>query len=154
MFTGKLVFAQVMEHMPLKIFHRCVQTYKGNHKVKSFSCLDQYLCMAFAQLTYRESLRETEVCLRAQNKKLYQIVQEYWPEFQAELASHGKYLPAYVTKEFYEYLKCGIYELWVSPCSRNPNIAFGPIEVVVESIYGSLNALATSTWFSQALALD
>src|SRR5680860_275427 len=73
MFTGKLVFAQVMEHMPLKIFHRCVQTYNGNHKVKSFSCLDQFLCMAFAQLTYRESLRETEVCLRAQNKKLYHM---------------------------------------------------------------------------------
>ena len=73
MFTGKLVFAQVMEHVPLKIFHRCVQTYNGNHKVKSFSCLDQFLCMAFAQLTYRESLRETEVCLRAQNKKLYHM---------------------------------------------------------------------------------
>ena len=73
MFTGKLVFAQVMEHMPLKVFRRCVQTYNGNHKVKSFSCLDQYLCMAFAQLTYRESLRETEVCLRAQNKKLYHM---------------------------------------------------------------------------------
>jgi len=73
MYTGKLVFAQVMEHIPLKVFHRCVQTYNGNHKVKSFSCLDQYLCMAFAQLTHRESLRETEVCLRAQSKKLYHM---------------------------------------------------------------------------------
>jgi hypothetical protein len=73
MYTGKLVFAQVMEHMPMKVFHRCVQTYDGNHKVKSFSCLDQYLCMAFAQLTYRESLRETEICLRAQSKKLYHM---------------------------------------------------------------------------------
>ena len=54
-------------------FRRCVQTYNGNHKVKSFSCLDQYLCMAFALLTYRESLRETEICLRAQTKKLYHM---------------------------------------------------------------------------------
>jgi len=73
MYTGKLVFAQVMEHIPMKVFHRCVQTYNGNHKVKSFSCLDQYLCMAFAQLTYRESLRATEICLRAQSKKLYHM---------------------------------------------------------------------------------
>ena len=73
MHAGKLVFAQVMEHIPMKIFHRCVQTYSGNHKIKSFSCLDQYLCMAFAQLTYRESLRETEICLRAQSKKLYHM---------------------------------------------------------------------------------
>jgi len=73
MYTGKLVFAQVMEHIPMKVFHRCVQTYNGNHKVKSFSCLDQYLCMAFAQLTHRESLRETEICLRAQSKKLYHM---------------------------------------------------------------------------------
>ena len=57
----------------MKAFHRCVQSYNGNHKVKSFSCLDQYLCMAFAQLTYRESLRETEICLRSQNKKLYHM---------------------------------------------------------------------------------
>ncbi len=73
MYTGKLVFAQVMEHMPMKVFRRCVQTYNGNHKVKSFSCLDQYLCMAFDQMTCRESLRETEICLRAQSKKLYHM---------------------------------------------------------------------------------
>ncbi len=70
---GKLVFAQVMEHLPMKIFHRCVKDYNGNHKVKSFSCLDQFLCMAFAQLTYRESLRETEICLRSQSEKLYHM---------------------------------------------------------------------------------
>lgn len=70
---GKLVFAQVTEHLPLKVFHRCVKHYNGNHKVKSFSCLDQFLCMAFAQLTYRESLRGTEIWLRAQSEKLYQV---------------------------------------------------------------------------------
>ena len=73
MHIGKLVFAQVMEHLPMKVFRRCVRTYSGNHKVKSFSCLDQYLCMAFAQLTYRESLRETEICLRVQRQKLYHM---------------------------------------------------------------------------------
>jgi len=70
---GKLVFAQVTQHLPLTTFHRCVARYGGEHKVKTFSCLDQYLCMAFAQLTYRESLRDIEACLRAQEKKLYHM---------------------------------------------------------------------------------
>ena len=70
---GKLVFAQLMEHLPLSTFRRCVQRYAGDHKVKSFSCLDQFLCMAFAQLTYRESLRDIEACMRAQASKLYHL---------------------------------------------------------------------------------
>jgi len=73
MYAGKLVFAQVMEHLPLHRFHRCVARYGGERKVQRFSCLDQFLCMAFAQLTYRESLREVEVCLRAQRGKLYHM---------------------------------------------------------------------------------
>jgi hypothetical protein len=70
---GKLVFAQLMQHLPLTTFRRCVTRYRGAFKVKSFSCLDQFLCMAFAQLTYRESLRDIEVCLRAQSSKLYHL---------------------------------------------------------------------------------
>ena len=70
---GKLVFAQITEHLPLTTFRRCVARYGGTYKVKSFSCLDQYLCMAFAQLTYRESLRDIEACLRAQQSKLYHM---------------------------------------------------------------------------------
>ena len=70
---GKLVFAQVTQHMPLTTFRRCVARYGGAHKVKSFSCLEQYFCMAFAQLTYRESLRDIETCLRAQADKLYHM---------------------------------------------------------------------------------
>src|SRR6267142_797073 len=70
---GKLVFAQIMEHLPLTTFKRCVARYGGEHKVKHFSCLDQYLCMAFAQLTYRESLRDIEACLRAHAAKLYHL---------------------------------------------------------------------------------
>jgi len=71
--TGKLVFAQVMAHLPLTTFRRCVARYDGEHKVKHFTCLDQYLCMAFAQLTYRESLRDIEACLRSQATKLYHL---------------------------------------------------------------------------------
>ena len=70
---GRLVFAQLMQHLPLTTFRRCVTRYRGEFKVKSFSCLDQFLCMAFAQLTYRESLRDIEVCLRAQSSKLYHL---------------------------------------------------------------------------------
>jgi Domain of unknown function (DUF4372) len=71
MAMGKLVFAQIMEHLPLTTFHRCVSRYGGEHKVKT--CLDQYLCMAFAQLTYRESPRDIEACLGAQAGKLYHM---------------------------------------------------------------------------------
>lgn len=73
MHMGKLVFAQLMEHLPEKTFARCVDRYSGHHKVKSFSCMDQYLCMAFAQLTFRESLRDIEACLRSQAEKLYHM---------------------------------------------------------------------------------
>ena len=73
MYASKLVFAQVIDHLPIHTFGRCVVRYQGNRYVKSFSCLDQYLCMAFAQLTYRESLRAIEACLRAQKDKLYHM---------------------------------------------------------------------------------
>ena len=70
---GKLVFSQLMGHLPLTTFRRCVARYRGHFKVKSFSCLEHYLCMAFAQLTFRESLRDIEACLRAQSAKLYHM---------------------------------------------------------------------------------
>ena len=73
MYAGKLVFAQLMDHLPLHTFRLIVARYAGERKVKSFSCLDQFLCMAFAQLTYRESLRDIEACLRAQSSKLYHL---------------------------------------------------------------------------------
>lgn len=71
--TGKTIFSQVMEFLPLYEFRQCVERYNGNHKIQSFSCLDQFLCMAFAQLTYRESLRDIEACLRAAHSKLYHM---------------------------------------------------------------------------------
>jgi len=70
---GKLVFAQLMEFLPLHTFRRCVARYPSSYPTKTFSHLDQYLCMAFAQLTFRESLRDIEVCLRAQHSKLYHL---------------------------------------------------------------------------------
>lgn len=71
--TGQTVFSQLMELLPLPEFRRCVERYGGQYKVQSFSCLDQFLCLAFAQLTYRESLRDIEACLRAQQSKLYHM---------------------------------------------------------------------------------
>ncbi len=71
--TGRTIFAQVMDYLPLWQFRKCVARYDGEHKVKHFSCLDQLLCMAFAQLSYRESLRDVEVCLRAMRSKLYHM---------------------------------------------------------------------------------
>jgi hypothetical protein len=73
MYTGRSIFAQVMDFMPAPIFRRCVAKYRGDFGVKKFSCLDQFLCMAFAQVTYRESLRDIEVCLRSQRTKLYHM---------------------------------------------------------------------------------
>jgi len=73
MFNGQFVFSQVMAHLPLTTFNRCVKQYQGHHKIKNFSCLDHYLSMAFAQLTFREGLRDIEACLRAQQRKLYHL---------------------------------------------------------------------------------
>jgi hypothetical protein len=70
---GKLVFAQLMDFLPLHTFRRCVARYPSSYPTKTFSHLDQFLCMAFAQLTFRESLRDIEVCLRAHESKLYHL---------------------------------------------------------------------------------
>lgn len=69
--SGRTMFAQVMDFLPLLDFRRCVERYRGDYKVQSFSCWDQFLCLAFAQLTGRESLRDIEACLRSQRAKLY-----------------------------------------------------------------------------------
>jgi len=70
---GKTVFSQIMDFLPMYEFQKCVNRYNGNYKIKSFTCMDQFLCMAFAQLTYRESLRDIEACLRAAQNKLYHM---------------------------------------------------------------------------------
>lgn len=71
--AAKLVFAQLMQWVPHYHFHRLVKRYKGNYKVSRFACWDQFLCMAFAQLTYRESLRDIEACLRSRPNLLYHL---------------------------------------------------------------------------------
>jgi Domain of unknown function (DUF4372)/Transposase DDE domain len=73
MYSGKLVFSQLMDFLPMHKFRQCVNKYQGNYRIRSFSCFDQFLCMAFAQLSYRESLRDIESCLRAMQNKLYHI---------------------------------------------------------------------------------
>jgi len=70
---GRTIFAQLMDLLPLTELRRCVDCYQGDYKVQSFSCLDQFLCLAFAQLTYRESLRDIETCLRAHHSQLYHM---------------------------------------------------------------------------------
>jgi hypothetical protein len=70
---GKTIFSQLMEFVPRYEFDKCVKRYNGHYKVHSFSCWEQFLCMTFAQLTYRESLRDIEICLRSAQKKLYHL---------------------------------------------------------------------------------
>jgi hypothetical protein len=69
--TGRIVFSQLLDFLPKHQFDKCVCRYHGNHRIRTFSCFDQYLCMAFAQITYRQSLRDIETCLRAMRPKLY-----------------------------------------------------------------------------------
>ena len=71
--TGRTIFSQLMDFFPLHEFSQCVERYHGNYKIKSFSCWDQFLCLAFAQLTYRESLRDIQACLRAAEQRLYHM---------------------------------------------------------------------------------
>ena len=73
MYKGQTVFSQIMDFLPIKNFRQCVNRYNGNYRVRSFTCFDQFLCMAFAQLTYRDSLRDIECCLRAMKEKLYHM---------------------------------------------------------------------------------
>ena len=73
MYTGRSIFAQIMDVFPIRRFHTCVRRYRGDTKIRKFSCLDQFRVMSFAQLTYRESLRDIEACLKAMQPKLYHM---------------------------------------------------------------------------------
>ena len=126
MHQGKLVFAQLMLHLPLSTFRRCVANHRGEHKVKNFSCLDQFFAMAFAQLTYRESLRDIEVNLRAQARRLYHMgfrcqtisrntlananATRPW-QIYADLAQHliGMARPMYIDEPFGLDLQATVY---------------------------------------------
>ena len=126
MHQGKLVFAQLMLYLPLSTFRRCVAEHNGEHKVKDFSCLDQFFAMAFAQLTYRESLRDIEVNLRAQARRLYHMgfrcstisrntlananATRPW-QIYADFAQHliGMARPLYATEPFGLELDAAVY---------------------------------------------
>ena len=71
--SGRTIFAQVMDHLPTHEFQKCVVRYRGDRNSRGFSCWDQFLCLGFAQLTYRESLRDIEACLRSVQSKLYHL---------------------------------------------------------------------------------
>lgn len=73
MYTGKTLFAQIMDFLPWSTFHRIVTRYRGDYRIRNFRCTEQFRIMAFAQLTYRESLRDIEACLSAQTSKLYHM---------------------------------------------------------------------------------
>src|SRR4030067_2116150 len=73
MHSGRILFSQLMSFLPKHEFNKCVHRYRGEYHIRSFSCFDQFLCMVFAQLTYRESLRDIEICLRALRGKLYHM---------------------------------------------------------------------------------
>jgi len=73
MHTGKFIFAQLLDLIHPEQFRRCVNRYRGNHKVKSFFCWDQFVCMSFGQVTFRESLRDVEICLRSRQRRLYHL---------------------------------------------------------------------------------
>ena len=73
MYTGRTIFAQIMDVFPTRRFHTCVRRYQGDTRIRKFSCLDQFRVMSFAQLTYRESLRDIEACLKAMQPKLYHM---------------------------------------------------------------------------------
>jgi len=71
--SGRTIFAQLLDYLPMHEYRKCVARYRGDHRIKTFSCWDQFLCMIFAQLTYRESLRDIVACLRSQSQRLYHM---------------------------------------------------------------------------------
>jgi hypothetical protein len=123
MYAGKLVFAQVMDHLPLHRFRRCVARHDGEHKVKRFSCLDQFLCMAFAQLTYRESLREVEVYRHFTLREYVFQPNDFWRAEMVHEAVHASFdlageSPTNDTDEACAYLAETVYEDRVVAMSR------------------------------------
>ena len=108
MHLGKTVFNQVMDWVHPEQFRRCVTRYQGNYKVRNFSCWEQFLAMGFAQMTFRESLADIEVCLRSRGQQLYHFDGTNWvPEnwvFATAVAA-GKGQRAYVARNTASWLE-------------------------------------------------
>ena len=110
---GRTIFSQLMDFLPRDDFHRCVQRYNGDHKIKTFSCFDQYLAMAFAQLTSRESLRDIEVCLRTFGSKLYHAGFRSKQISRNTLANANQIRPWQIYADFAQTLIATATELYV-----------------------------------------
>ena len=112
MYTGRTIFSQLMDFLPRDEFYRCVRRYNGNHKIKTFSCLDQYLCMVFAQLTGRESLRDIEACLRTFAPKLYHAGFRCKRISRNTLANANRVRPWRIYADFAQHLIAQATELY------------------------------------------
>ena len=109
---GRTIFSQLMDFLPRDEFHRCVRRYNGNHNIQTFSCLDQYLCMAFAQLTGRESLRDIEACLRTFAPKLYHAGFRCKRISRNTLANANRVRPWQIYADFAQHLIAQATELY------------------------------------------
>jgi hypothetical protein len=114
MYAGKLIFAQLTDLIHPEQFHRCVRRYHGDYKVKTFSCWNQFLCMAFGQLTFRESLRDVETCLRSRHDQLYHLL--YKARWKVEL--FFKWIKQHLRiKHFYGTSDNAVKtRIWISIC--------------------------------------
>ncbi len=111
--AGRTLFSQLMDFLPRDDFHQCVQRYHGHYKIKTFSCFDQYLCMAFAQLTGRESLRDIEVCLKTFGPKLYHAGFRSKQIFRNTLANANQIRPWQIYADFAQTLIAKATDLYV-----------------------------------------
>jgi hypothetical protein len=138
-----LVFAQVMAHLPLTTFRRCVATHRGDHKVQAFSCLDQFFAMAFAQLTTRESLRDIEVNLRAQSARLYRM------GFRSKTVSRNTLANANATRPWQLYADFAQHLIGIA----RPLYANDPLGKEFKSLMGATVYALDSTTIDLCLSL-
>ena len=111
--VGRTVFAQLMEHLPLRTFRACVVRYRGDHNVRAFSCLDQFRTLAFAQLTARESLRDIETALGAHRAKLYHMGFRGGPVKKSTLADANEHRDWRIYHDFAHELIAAVRPLYV-----------------------------------------
>ena len=143
MHQGMLVFAQVMAHLPLTTFRRCVGMHRGDHKVQTFSCLDQFFAMAFAQLTARESLRDIEVNLRAQSARLYRM------GFRCKTVSRNTLANANATRPWQIYADFAQHLIGIA----RPLYANDPLGKEFKSLMGATVYALDSTTIDLCLSL-
>ena len=128
MYVGKTLFAQAMDFLPWKTFHRIVARYGGDRRVRMLSCAEQFRVMAFAQLTYRESLRDIEVCLSAQATKLYHMgIRE--PVARATLADANETRDWRIHAEFAQCLIVQARKLYADALSSTARSRSRPFEM-------------------------